>query len=114
MNPLRWWKTWLAFLDRRELGTSLAFFRIAIGSCMVVMLCHTWMAGAINPLWMDSADGGVRNISRTPWLVDWLGGPNPSVVFGLFVALLTSSILLTLGLFGRLAALLTLLLHMNL
>jgi len=57
MNPLRCWKTWLAFLDRRELGTSLAFFRIAIGSCIVLMLCHTWMAGAVNPLWMDSADG---------------------------------------------------------
>ena len=114
MNPFSCWRAWLAFLDRRERGTSLAFFRIAIGASMLLMLFQTWAAGAIVPLWMDSEYGGVRSISRAPWLVEWLGGPSPGVVQGLYVALFLSSLFLTIGLLGRLSALLTLLLHMNL
>ena len=114
MNPLGCWRAWLAFLDRREKGTSLAYFRIAIGACMLLMLCQTLAAGAVVPLWMDSDHGGVRSITRAPWLVEWLGGPSPGVVFGLYGALLLSSLFLTIGLLGRLSALLTLLLHMNL
>lgn len=99
------WAAWVRLLSRREVGTSLALLRIALGLCVVGMLSGLVARGVIEPLWVDSAHGGYRSLGSGGWLVRWLGGPTPAVVWPLVWAAIGSGVLLTLGIGGRWPAL---------
>ena len=98
------WSRWLALLDRKESGLSLALLRIGVGLCSLYTTGSVVAAGMVPVLWMDREHGGYLALGKVWWLVDALGGPTPTVVWGLVTASLLGSALLTLGLFSRLGA----------
>lgn len=102
------WRALVALTSRRETGESLALFRIAIGAVMTGSLLAAIGPGIVDVVWIDAADGGMRHLGRGGWLVDALGGPTPAVVWGLVWTSLAAAICLTLGLAGRLSALVAL------
>jgi hypothetical protein len=96
----RAWARWVALLSHREPGTGLAVFRIALGLCAAYILVEMLLRGAVEPLWVDRAYGGMRTVTPSR-LVTWLGGPTPEVVFGLVWATLGLAAAQVLGLGGR-------------
>jgi len=103
-NP---WARWVAFLDRREPGTSLALFRIAVGLCLLYAVSSVVWSGALPALWLNPADGGYTVVGR-PWLFRQLGGVTPAAVWAVTGVCLAAALLLVVGLAGRLAALVAL------
>lgn len=104
---MKLWSRWVALLERRETGEALALFRIAVGLTCLYTIGSVVAAGLVPVLWLDKAHGGYRAYGEhTWWLVDALGGPTPTVVWGLVAVALSSSCALVLGLFPRLSALL--------
>ncbi len=102
------WQGWVRALQRQEVGTSLALFRmaVALGSLWLVlsMLPH----GRITLLWLRRADGGYREGSSGSWLVEALGGASSTVVWGLVAVGILAGLALLLGLASRLSAFLAL------
>jgi hypothetical protein len=98
------WRRWVRFLDRREPGTSLALFRIAIGLVVVGAVGSVVLHGLVPSLWFDRRHGGFLAATSPNWLVGLIGGPTPSNVWALTVVSLASGILLATGLGGRLTA----------
>lgn len=99
----RAWRAWLALLDARETGESLALFRIAAGLCVLALLGTARARGLLDALWVDAAYGGVRNLHGA-WLVRALGGPTPGVIDALNAGGLLAGVCLVLGLGSRAAA----------
>ena len=56
--PAGRWAAWVALLDRREPGTSLALFRIACGLIVAGAVGSVAWHGLVPTLWFDQADGG--------------------------------------------------------
>lgn len=102
------WRRLVGLASRRETGESLALFRIAIGAVMASSLLAAIGPGIVDVVWIDAADGGMRHLGRGNWLVEALGGPTPAVVWGLVWTSLGAATCLTVGLFGRLSALVAL------
>ena len=109
------WRRWVCFLSRKEVGTSLALFRILVGLSVCVTIGSVWSAGLVDMLWYDVSEGGYRNFwseardaYAAPWLVRLMGGPVPQVVWSLVLANFALGVLLILGLGGRLTAFMTL------
>ena len=100
----RWWRAWVALLDRKEPGDALAVFRILVGLVVVWVLASLWTSGLLDILWVDKAFGGYRGLGQGPYLVRWLGGPTPGVIHGIAAVTLAAGALLTLGLGGRVTA----------
>jgi hypothetical protein len=96
-----------------ESATSLALFRIAIGLGSLLTFGSVVANGLVPVLWTGSASGGYRELGRGPWLVAYLGGPVPHVVWPLIGVVLGGSLLLTLGIGGRAVALVTALVATN-
>lgn len=101
------WRAWVDATSATESGTSLAFFRIAIGLCVLLTLGSVVAAGLVDVLWVDAAHGGVLSLEGS-WLVRLLGGPTPAVSHGLVGVGLLAGCALVVGLGGRLAALIAL------
>ncbi len=104
---MRLWSAWVALLSRREVGTSLALFRVAVGLCVVLLLGSVVAADLVGVIWVDAADGGYRDLTGN-WLVQALGGPTRAVMWRLTVGGIAGGVLLAAGLGGRVVALLTL------
>ena len=102
------WGRWVALLSRTEPPLALALFRIAVGLCAVGTVLSPVLSDVVELIWMDREFGGYRVLKRGPWLVQWLGGPSPQMIWGLIVAALVSGTALTVGLGGRVMAFLTL------
>lgn len=106
MSPRRWWIRWVELLDRRETGEILAVFRILAGLSLVATVADVVLAGAVDVIWIDAADGGYRHLGRTSsWLIDLLGGPSPEVVWMLVGVAILGGLFLAVGLGGRITAL---------
>lgn len=101
------WSSWVHWCSRTEAGTSLAWFRIAIGVCVWLSILTVVAAGLVDVIWYPDVHGGLRPL-RGNWIVQSLGGPTPELVWRLIGACLLCSGLLTVGVGGRLMALLTL------
>jgi hypothetical protein len=101
------WTRWVAFLDRREPGTSLALFRIACGLILVGAVGTVVAHGLVPVIWLNPEDGGYRTV-EVPWQFRLAGGVNPGTVWPAVALTLTSGLLLAAGLGGRLTALLAL------
>lgn len=102
------WRAWVALLDRREEGTSLALFRVAIGLCVLGTVGTVVGHCLVEVLWVDRAHGGYRSLGEGSWLVALAGGPTPAVIWGLVAVSLVGGALLVAGLAARLGALLAL------
>ncbi len=102
----RVWRGWVALLDQRELGSTLAAFRVAIALVVLYSLLSIRGAGLLDALW--TTDAGYRPLRGFHWLLALLGGPTTGVVHGLWAVAVGGAVSLTLGLGGRLPALITL------
>ncbi|MCH9681349.1 MAG: HTTM domain-containing protein [Deltaproteobacteria bacterium] len=102
--PGRAWLRWVDRIGRRESGEALALFRIGSGAAVVASVLSVVMAGLVRPIWIDAAHGGILPLTGG-WLVQALGGATPSVVWGLVVVTLLAGVTLTLGIAGRVSAL---------
>lgn len=101
--------TWLwGVLQRREVGTSLALFRIAAGLCVLTIMLPMVATGVHHLVLADVTDGGYRSVAKDLWIVNLLGGPTAAGIDRLCALLAVAATLLVLGLGGRLTALLTL------
>lgn len=98
---------WLGgVLAREEAGTSLALLRIGAGLCVLHIVVPMSQTGAWKLVMLDAAHGGYRGLTPN-WLASLLGGATPEGARNLLVLLGLSGLALTLGLGGRLTALVT-------
>lgn len=97
------WRRLVALLSTTEHPLSLALFRILLGIGGLGMVGSVVGRGIVDDLWLDLAHGGYRRIAKGNFLVEWLGGPSPEVVWSLVVAALLSSLCVVVGLGGRLS-----------
>ncbi len=97
------WSRWVALLDRREGGESLALVRLLMGSVVLLILWRD--LSIVEPLWLHVDHGGYRALDNPRWPIALLGGCTPEVVYGLMTTCAASAALLVVGLVPRIAAL---------
>ena len=102
------WRFWVELFDTRELGVSLALFRVLVSCVILYSLLSIAAADLLDVLWVDREHGGYRNLGRGNWLVSAMGGPTPDNVWGLWMLCVTSTVCLLAGLLGRPVAFITL------
>ena len=108
------WSRWVGLLSSREGPESLALLRVLIGLCMWYAIGSVAFSGTWSLIWVDASEGGYREMSNLPWLVEALGGATRATIGGLIAAGLISATTLTLGLFSRSSALVLLQISMAL
>ncbi|MEZ4234587.1 MAG: hypothetical protein R3F59_00160 [Myxococcota bacterium] len=102
------WRRWVDKVTAVESATAFALFRIAIGLCTLLTVGSVVWRGLVPVLWIDRAFGGYRALGQGPWLVHWLGGPDPRNIWLLTATALVGGVLTTIGLGGRVGPLLAL------
>lgn len=104
MSPLRWPARAAAALRVEEPAHALALTRIGVGITILGMLGAMLWTDSVTPVWLDPADGGLRDLAPRQWLARALGAPTPAAVYGLMGAAAAGGLGLSLGLGGRLSA----------
>ncbi|MCX4240613.1 HTTM domain-containing protein [Paraliomyxa miuraensis] len=104
----RRWSAWVELTSTRELGTTLAWFRIAVGLVILYSLLSMIAADLVEVMWVDAEHGGLLTLSTRHWLVPLLGGRTASTAWTLVGSGLLLATLVVLGLGGRLVILATL------
>jgi len=99
------WRTFVSWMDRREDALSLAGVRVTVGLVVFAHLVHMAWLGVPGLVWVDADQGGFRDLGGP--LIDRLGGPTPETIAWLVPATAWAALLMALGLFTRLAILLT-------
>jgi hypothetical protein len=107
------WSRWVDRVWSTEDATPMALFRIGMGLGTLYTIGSVVSRGLVSVLWVDQAYGGYRSLGHGPWLVEALGGPTPMVAHSLAWCAIVCSLLLTIGIGGRLTALATLVLAAN-
>lgn len=102
--PIRAWTGWVDAIRARESATALALFRIGMGLGVLLTVGSPTWRGLVPVLWIDVANGGYRSLGHGPWLVAWLGGPTPAVVWGLVITALVAGAAMAVGVGGRFAS----------
>ncbi|MCH9686876.1 MAG: HTTM domain-containing protein [Deltaproteobacteria bacterium] len=97
----RLWSAWVRLLSIRELGTSLAWFRIAVGVVILYALLSVIVADLVEVMWVDVEHGGMQPLSTSHWLAALLGERTPTVAWTLVGSGLALGVLLALGIGGR-------------
>ena len=92
----------------KEAGTALALVRIAIGFSVIWTVGGVIWADLVDVLWVTKNDGGYRHLTGSFWLVQLLGGPSSSVMWGLSWMSLAGGACMMMGLGGRLTVFATL------
>ncbi len=105
---MKLWSRIVELVELREPATVLALFRICLGLMVLYTVGSVVWHDIVPLVWLDEAYGGYRKLEHGNFLVQWLGGPSPSLVWGLVAAVLVTGVALTLGLGGRLIAFATL------
>jgi hypothetical protein len=59
----RWWRSWVALMDRREAPTALALVRISVALVLVCDYLWVWHVGLIDPLWSRFPEGFATSYS---------------------------------------------------
>lgn len=98
------WSRWTAFLDVREVGTSIAAVRVLVATCVLRTLGSVWWSGVYDAAWSDAAHDGWRIHLDSDPLWRLLGGFDPWMRDGLAVTAVISAALLALGVGGEIAA----------
>jgi hypothetical protein len=107
---IRLWNRWVDACARREVGTTLALFRIWVGVLIAYDAARLLWAGILDPLYVPIAEGGLATVARPHVLLGLLGGATGDLVTGMTVAIVALGVVLATGLAGRLPALLLLVL----
>lgn len=107
----RWWRAWIELTSVREVGTTLAVFRIALGLVILYSVLSVMAAGLVEVMWVDAAYGGLQTLDTPHWLVSLLGGRTVSTAWTLGGASLVVGALLVLGYGGRVTAFATLMIY---
>jgi hypothetical protein len=102
---IRLWNRWVEACTRTERGTSMALFRIAIGTVLFVDTAYILYSGALDPLYRPYAEGGFAPVRNPYPLIELLGGPSIALVHALSWTALVLAGLLALGVAGRVPAL---------
>jgi hypothetical protein len=63
-----------------------------------------WSSGSV-VVWLHRDHGGIHPLSSKQWLIGLLGGPSPDTIYGLLAVGIVAAVTLTIGLLGRLSAL---------
>jgi hypothetical protein len=84
-----------------------------MGVGVILTVGSVWSRGLVPVLWLQPEDGGMRTLGQGPWLVSWLGGPSPEIVWPLVYGAMAGGLLLAMGIGGRLTSLLTLVCTVN-
>jgi hypothetical protein len=95
-------------LSTREPGTTLSWFRIALGGVVLYSLLSVIGAHLVGVIWVDAAHGGLQTLDESNFLVTLLGGRTVTTAWVLVSAGLVLASLLLLGFGGRLTAFATL------
>ncbi len=95
------WRRWVALLDRREDGASLALVRVLCAGIIAAHLANSLRTGTWRWVWVDAADGGLRALNPV-WLAHF-GGLTPGNVQALIVATLIAALAMMGGLLTRAA-----------
>lgn len=101
MSLLSGWERVVAWVNRKEPATALAWVRIFIGVTVVWTLYTVWAGDLVEWLWMNPQDGGYRELGGS-WLVAALGGPSPRLVWSLFWVAMVTGMMVAVGFGGRL------------
>lgn len=91
----------------RENGTALAWFRIALASIVFVDQLTCWASGALDPLYVPVADGGLAPFRGNHMLLG-LVEPTAALAWTIYAATLVFSAAVAVGLGGRIMAFLLL------
>ena len=102
---IRLWNHWVDCCARTELGTTLAAYRIVIGSLLLLEMWTFIDSGIGYTLYVPVSDGGFASNYGAHPVVKALGGPSLELTRGLLWTGLVSSALLVLGVGGRVTAL---------
>jgi hypothetical protein len=102
------WRRLVACLAHREPATPLALFRIATGLVILVTFADMLLTDTLAAVWYPIAHGGIVDTQDSHWLIEALGGTDPSVINGLVATVLVSAVLMVVGLGSRIAALVAL------
>ncbi|MEM6928356.1 MAG: hypothetical protein AAF602_15590, partial [Myxococcota bacterium] len=108
------WNRFVGWIGEEEGATSLALFRIGMGLSILYTVGDMVRLGLVDVLWIDEDYGGMSSLGAGAWLVGWFGGPSPTVVWSFVAGALGAGLAMTVGLGGRLTALLALLTTTNL
>lgn len=103
----RAWDRWAAWLATPEPATSLALFRIGVGVSLLTSALSAIAAGVVDVLWLPEQQGGLGSVNAN-WLLRLLGGPSPGATHGLLATVIVASVLLIVGIGGRVTALVAL------
>lgn len=96
------WSRWVAFLGEREEAHALAAARVIAGTTLAWHLASTWLAGVPEAVWVGARHGGYFRVDET-W-ISWAGGATPGVVGTMVAVTCLAGVLLALGAFTRIAA----------
>lgn len=99
------WRRWVALLDHREPATSLALARVVLGLSLVGHLGYLAWVDGDQLVWADAAFGGLRSLD--PGWMARFGGLTPDNVRGLVIVTILAAAAFTVGLYTRVAALVT-------
>ncbi|MCA9571189.1 MAG: HTTM domain-containing protein [Myxococcales bacterium] len=104
------WRWWVACWDRREPADVMALVRIGVGLVMLAALVSTWRLGLVVPLMGHGSVGELSGAGpEWVWWFRWVG-TDERAAWLLFAGLALGEVLLTIGLFTRTSALVTMLL----
>jgi hypothetical protein len=98
------WGRFVARLAHKEPATPLALFRIAVAAILLGTFSDMVLTGVVPPVWFDVDQGGAYSLRGGQWLVAALGGATPEAVWPLLGLSMLGSLLLLLGLGGRVTA----------
>src|SRR5262249_6409716 len=85
---------------RRGAATSLTFYTMCCGLVLQASVGNALPHGVVGAVWLDRADGGYRTLEDPPWLFGLVGGVNPVTLWAVIGVVLTSALMLVLGLGG--------------
>jgi hypothetical protein len=98
------WDRWASYLSGTENGRSQAYFRMAVGACLVWLFGSAWIDGALEPIWTGLKHGGYRQLQQPP-LIRILGGATPENIHAIATMGIISGAALVAGVFPRFFAL---------
>lgn len=94
-------RSFIDWVHAPEGGTPLALFRMLVGFTVMVTVGSVMVDGAVDLIWIDIEHGGYRHLRRPHMLVTWMGGATPEVMWRLCWISLAASLVLVLGIGGR-------------
>ncbi|MEC7242286.1 MAG: HTTM domain-containing protein [Myxococcota bacterium] len=104
-KPLSRWQRWVALWDHKEHPRVLGTIRILLGLVLLYDFLYIWHLGLVEPLFAPHEIGGISNVMerpKSPLIYEWFP-ESTATAWGLQLAICTSALLFTVGLFTRLS-----------